>query len=217
MKFTSNKKLFLELYEMAISSMEAPSNMISALKQVTLAQIASREQLMPSTSLERIRDITLLKGGDSLLFYRTAMKLTAAKTELSLLFQLGGLMQLCNDIFDVYKDREAGIRTLVTEAAHIKPIQEELTAGLETQFERALSYGFNKMHVHSFFATLSLGIFSRALTCLYQLKRAEAGTAGVFTVSSYTRKQLICDMELPANLARSAGYHIKLMNQFRRV
>jgi hypothetical protein len=54
------------------------------------------------------------KGGSSVLFYRTAFSPEVSGKEKILINNLGAMMQLGNDIFDVYKDRESGINTLVT-------------------------------------------------------------------------------------------------------
>jgi hypothetical protein len=111
----------------------------------------------------------------------------------------------------VYKDRENGTRTLVTEAEHIDDITNLLTKQLTDCFKQSAKTGFPQKNTRQFLSILSLGIFSRALVCLEQLKCLEASTSNRFQVHQYARKQLICDMDTLPNMLRSAAYHKQVM------
>jgi hypothetical protein len=185
--------------------------MQSALGKVYEAQVNSKKQQDPGCSLSLIHDTTFFKGGTSLLFYRTAFQPSPSESETDLLYKLGGIMQLANDIFDVYKDRENGTRTLVTEAEHIDDITNLLTSQLAGCIKQSVETGFPAKNIKQFLSILSIGIFSRALVCLEQLKGLEASTGNRFQVHQYTRKQLICDMDTLRNILRSATYHKQVM------
>jgi len=115
---------------------------------------------------------------------------------------------LANDIFDVYKDRESNIQTLVTGATHISDIRNLLKERLSIYYADAFSCGFDKMQVRKFLDIISIGVFSRCFVCLDQLERNEQLTGNVFRVKEYSRKQLICDMDKPLNMLRSARSHV---------
>jgi hypothetical protein len=118
-------------------------------------------------------------------------------------------MQLGNDIFDVYKDREKNIRTLVTEAKKVNDIRTLLLERLNYAYQAAYLLPYPNKRVKHFLNNLSLGVFSRCFVCLDHLEQNEKITDGVFQVKAYSRSQLICDMDTKKNMLRSAAYHIK--------
>lgn len=207
----SNEKLFDHFYKDALQHVPDKKKMQQALMEVYKAQLESKKQTSDSISEKEIQSITFYKGGASLLFYRAAFLPVATTEEEKLIYNLGSLMQLANDIFDVYKDRENGIKTLVTETTHIAPVREVLQELLSTYYLVAYDIGFPKQNVRQFLSMLSLGIFSRAFVCLDQLEKNEATTNNVFSVQQYSRKQLICDMDQAKNMLKSATKHVKIM------
>jgi len=52
-------------------------------------------------------------------------------------------------------------------------------------------------------------VINRGFVCLDQYQRLEKNSGGAFDTSSYTRKQLICDMEKPGNFLRTIQYQLK--------
>jgi hypothetical protein len=122
-------------------------------------------------------------------------------------------MQLSNDIFDVYKDRESGIRTLITETGSIQKIRERFSTALHENYKQAYTLGYDKRDVKKFLGILSMGIFSRSYVCLDQLEKNEKNTANKFDVHAYSRKELICDMDTKKNMLRSAAYHFKMIGR----
>lgn len=211
----SNEELFLFFFQNALDTVPDKTKMLDALNKVHEAQTGSMKQVSEMISIEEISNITFEKGGTSLLFYRTAFSPHPSKLEEKLLYQLGAMMQLANDIFDVYKDREKGIRTLVTETNNIDEIVSIFKDGLSNSRSILAQTGFAAKACTRFFEILSLAIFSRAMVCLHQLKQLQIRTGGSFTVQQYSRKDLICDMQKPGNLLRSAYYHGLLMGELR--
>ena len=207
----SNEKLFIHFYKCALQHVPKKNKMEQALRDVYHAQVESKKQLHSLISQKEIEDITFNKGGVSVLFYRTAFLPHPSEDEQEVLYNLGALMQLANDIFDVYKDRENGVRTLVTETLYINNIRQLLKERLESCFRQAYSIGSKYKNVRIFLSIISLGIFSRAFVCLDQLQKNEFATNGKFQVHKYSRAELICDMDTRKNMVRSAGYYLQLM------
>ena len=206
----SNEKLFSVFYKNALIHVPDKNVMLQALTTVYKAQLESKKQGRQTLSADELYDITFYKGGTSLLFYRTAFSPLPSQTEEKLLYNLGGLMQLANDIFDVYKDRQNGIRTLITEATHISHIRNIFRQQLELNYMLAYRTGFAIEDVKRFLSILSLGIFSRAFVCLDQLENNELITDNEFSVLKYSREQLICDMDTKKNMLSSAAYFMKI-------
>ncbi len=207
----SNEILFDQFYSGALHHVPDKALMQQTLMDVYHAQVQSKKQKDEHIGEKEILDITLYKGGTSLLFYRSAFSPTATTAEEKLLYDLGGLMQLANDIFDVYKDRESGIKTIVTETDSIQKIIDLLQQKTAECFSDAYSIGFDQKNVKKFLNIISIGIFSRCFVCLDQLKKNEPLTGNKFCVQQYERKDLICDMDTKKNMLRSAAYHIKLI------
>jgi hypothetical protein len=176
------------------------------LGRVLSAQIASKQQIKLLLSHSQLVELTWAKGGESLLYYRTAYAHPLPAPERAALYHLGGLMQLGNDIFDVYEDCQAGVQTLATTAGQVAPLRAFFLGELAKA--RALTWAmpYPPGAIRWFWGLLSLAVFSRCLVCLDQLAGCEAGSGGEFRPHQYPRQALICDMERWANRWRSIYY-----------
>ncbi|MBK9533288.1 MAG: hypothetical protein IPO42_16125 [Chitinophagaceae bacterium] len=207
---SASEKLFLHFYKTALDNAPQPAQMQQQLFKVFHAQLLSKQQDIPGLSNEVIKDITISKGAESLLYYRTAFEHPMRKGEEKMLYCLGGLMQLSNDIFDVYKDHQGGVSTLITTTTNMEDLRFYFSALLQTGTEAAYRSGYAKRHVKRFLGILSIGIFSRCFVCLDQMARNQKRTNGVFELNAYSRKELVCDMDTIGNKLRSLRYHIKI-------
>ena len=206
----SNEKLFNQFYAMALKYVPDKEQMQQTLMEVLKAQQLSKKQAGEFISANEIEEITFYKGAVSLLFYRTAFLPMPEEDEQKLIYQLGSLMQLSNDIFDVYKDSQQHIKTMVTTAVQINAVRIIFEEKLRSCYKDAYALALPRKNVEKFLSVLSLGIFSRAFVCLDQLERNERISNGRFNVEAYSRKQLICDMERISNIRRSAVYATRL-------
>ena len=78
-----------------------------------------------------LEKITAEKGGYSVLLFRRVLANILSAEEQEALFQFGYLVQLCDDIFDLWHDRQAGTATLATFFAEKNDV-----AGLREVFEK---------------------------------------------------------------------------------
>ncbi len=214
---TASEKLFLHFYKTALANAPHPERMQEQVYRVYHAQLLSKRQARPGLTYEAIKDITLRKGAESLLYYRTAFENPFKRGEEKMLYCLGGLMQFSNDIFDVYKDHKNGISTLVTTAHKIKELRFLYSAILQIGTEAAFKTGYPKKNVRKFLGIISIGIFSRCYVCLDQLEKNERRSNDIFDPNLYQRKDLVCDMETAKNKWRSLRYHLKITKQGRPV
>lgn len=67
-----------------------------------------------SWGIGELEKTTAEKGGCSVLLFRSVLSHPLSKEEGNALFQFGYLIQLCDDIFDLWHDRQAGAVTLPT-------------------------------------------------------------------------------------------------------
>ncbi len=210
---TGSEKLFLNFYKTALTNAPQPAAMQQQIFKVFHAQLLSKQQDSPGLSYEIIKDISIRKGAESLLYYRTAFDHPLRNGEEKMLYALGGLMQISNDIFDVYKDREAGVQTLVTTAHSIKELRIYYAAVLKVGKQAVLRAGYPKANTRKFLGLLSIGIFSRCFVCLDQLEKNQKRSKGVFELNAYSRKDLICDMDTIGNKLGSLRYHLRIMKK----
>lgn len=208
----SFESLFLHWYEKrALSYIADKEAFREACSPVFAAQKQSLLQTHRyDTDIERIKEITYFKGGVSVLFYRSALSKQADEAEKVALDRAGALLQLGNDIFDVYKDLKAGVKTLVTESLDIRLLKEEFITRLKLTLDSFSALDLPKRNIQSALHILLSGV-SRCLVCLDQLQRLQEAGDGVFRAHIYDRKQLICDMEKPVNIARMLIHHWSLM------
>ena len=208
---SSNEKLFLDFYLVALQKAAHPDLIKKQLMKVHLAQVASVEQENPEIDKARIWEITRLKGGDSVLFYRTAYDNLPVAGEEEALFQLGSLMQLENDIFDIYKDANAKIATLPTTLFQVSELSALYVGQINIFINLCYKMDYPEKQVKQFLNRV-MPVINRGFVCLDQYQRLEKNNGGVFDLNSFTRKQLICDMEKLGNLLRTIRY--QLMNKY---
>jgi len=208
---SSNEKLFLEFYLRTLKEAAHPNMIKQQFLLVNKAQVASIEQENLNIKNDRIWEITQKKGGDSVLFYRTAFDNLLAVGEKETLFQLGSLMQLENDIFDIYKDAQSKIATLPTTLSRVEYLRELYKKQIDLLIDLCYKMEYPKKQIRYFLDSV-MPVINRGFVCLDQYKRLEKTSAGIFDVNVYTRKQLICDMEKAGNILSAVKY--QLMNQY---
>ncbi len=76
-----------------------------------------------NAGVAEIERITAEKGGFSVLMFRRVLAHPLTEPEQEALFQFGYLVQLCDDVFDLWHDRKAGIVTLATHFAERNDVE----------------------------------------------------------------------------------------------
>lgn len=203
----SNEALFLYLYKQCLKHVENPTLLKQYFNRVLDAQVCSLNQTNAKTRLEEIKATTLFKGGISVVFYRVAYHQHMDEKEEKALYKLGGLLQLGNDIFDVHKNLQSGVRTLVTECKDIKELKQYFFQLLKEVYTEIYLMNYDRFRIERFIQFLNLGIH-RISVCLDQLEELQKKKGGVFEPKKYERKELICDMEKTGNLMKVVRYCI---------
>ena len=91
------------------------------------AQTASLQQLSaPLIEMTALQQITFEKGGYATLLYRNILQNISLEGEEDAIYQLGVCLQLINDLFDVYKDHQNHIQTLITTQPDLNSISNLL-------------------------------------------------------------------------------------------
>lgn len=154
-------------------------------------------------SIDQLKELSFNKGGYSTLLYRSVLRNPISSDEQKAIYTLGSMLQLTNDIFDLYKDSQEGAQTLVTKTRNYRFVAElfnELELKLKSEFS-ALDYtdenkskSYQSIHV----------ILSRAKVALDQYLKLQ-GDADQIDLN-LERSKLIVDMEKMSNIFRSITY-----------
>lgn len=201
----SRERMFMEILVKVLENKKDPA-LKEAAQAVFAAQVKSSEQTSQTITRERIRNITLEKGGSSLIFYRCAFHDPMDSEEYQMLYTLGGLGQLTNDLFDVYEDYHSGIHTLVTMEEDIHQLGLYYSSLLQETINLVSKTGYPTRAKRQFSRIISL-VACRGLVCLDYLKRAQYSNGNIFDVSKYKRSELICDMEKGSHLLKALSYY----------
>ena len=204
---TSNEKLFIDFYLSALERSSFPHLVKKYALIVTANQIDSVEQEGTGISYDRIWEITKDKGGSSVLFYRSGLDNELNVEEEETLFQLGSLMQLENDIFDTYKDSQDNILTIPTTIKNIQSLRNLYQEQVQLFIKLSYNMPYSRKKIMRFLDKI-MPVINRGFVCLDQYQKLEDINNGVFDISVYSRKQLICDMEAPGNIVRTIYYQI---------
>jgi len=204
----SNEKLFIKFYNRALDDSANANTLKEYFLKVYDAQIQSKSQINSDIKREEIEAITFLKGGISLLFYRSVFSDEMIEPEKLLLYKIGGVMQLENDIFDVYKDYKDGIKTLVTIENCIDNLRSKYNLLIHEIFALAHQTNFQPKNTKKFLRIVSL-VLCRGFVCLDMLKYKERLSNNSFSIEKYDRKDLICDMEKPINFLKTINYYAR--------
>lgn len=205
----SVEKLFLHFYKKALQHSHDPSLVLHYLSKVYAVQVESKKQSIPGLSEDEILDITLRKGGVSVLFYRAALSHPFVDGEEEALKNMGGLMQFGNDIFDIYKDRNTYINTLLTTAVKIKNVRQLFVKQMNRSFKLTNSLSYKPTSKKKYLRRILMSLCSRCFVCLDQLEQNEQMTDSIFKIDQYSRAQLVCDMDKNSNKWQTVRYYIK--------
>lgn len=205
----SAEKLFLIFYKNALLNAHDPVLVSKYLRQVYQAQIESKKQAEPGLSEKEILDITLKKGGVSVLFYRASMSHSFVKGEEDALNEMGGLMQFGNDIFDIYKDRNSNIQTIPTTAKKNDAVRQLFSDQMNKSFDLTKQLSYKTKNKRKYLSLVAMSLCSRCFVCLDQLKKNESSTDSVFIPGKYTREQLVCDMDKRKNIVKAIRYFLR--------
>lgn len=102
------------------------------MQRVFQIEVAGQQRSTPNfLKINDLGQITAEKGGCSVLLFRCLMSEPLSEREQVFWREFGSLIQLCDDIFDLWHDRQAGVATLATHFAEQNDI-----LGLTDFFEK---------------------------------------------------------------------------------
>lgn len=190
-----------------LAAVPSPQGFQYALQRTMAAQRLSENQMatLPLTEKE-LWHITIEKGAWSNIFFHYVLTEIPTPECIAVLHQMGGMLQMCNDIFDVHKDFTDGIQTPPNTCANYGAFEAQYLRGCRQFCHLAQQLPYPKHHL-AIFITFMASVMARGMVALQMLKKLQrAQGGGPLSFPALQRHQLICDMEKPANLLRTIKY-----------
>jgi len=179
------------------------------------AQEASLSQLGASRlTPEALQAITREKGARAFVWFRHGFRPPLVAGEAEACETLGFVLQLVNDLFDLYKDREAGQQTLLTNATDLRPFEalfRQEVARLARQYRQLPLPAVAKARSWAFIVPI-LGVSE---VCLQQLLHLQ-GEATSFDAQRHSRQQLVCDLAKWPNRVAAVRHSVALSRAWQR-
>ena len=181
----------------------------NVLTKIHEAQMDSARQLNSNIGLDDLLSITERKGGYSLLMCRFYISMSANKNLDECWYNLGGLIQMTNDLYDIHKDTSAGIHTFANTQYTYEAIRDNYKAQIQK-----FTLSIEKLHYSNFKKLvfkikLSL-IPALGYVALENLKRLQGNKDSLSPFTQYARKELIVDMEKIKNLIKLFKYSFQI-------
>ncbi len=174
-----------------------------AFKLALKAQDDSIKQLKSSKlNQDELLEITLNKGEYWTILYRSVLNNSMLQNEKNAIIALGGLMQLTNDVFDVYKDKLNNQQSIYTNTADLEPLFNDYVSLTKTMIIQFLETGYRMKDIKKTLIQILL-VVSRSIICHEQLLECQKRTNNQFKIEMYSRRELICDMEKTGNILKS--------------
>jgi len=196
----THEALFRELLKTALQNIADVETSKVFAAEVYKNQVESLKQKNTGLSWEELLEISLQKGGASLLLYRSTLSTEISEEEKQALFLIGGQLQVCNDVFDVVKDLKEGIQTLGTEAKTIQQLRE-LVEGIDIQNRLVIE----KLDLPntSYFNSRIKFVTSQTYVALDFYEKATLTTQEGFKVREYDPKEVTLAMDRPVNFLKA--------------
>lgn len=166
----------------------------NALLQINHWQIQSAQQMQANITNEQLQTITFGKGGNSFLLFVHFFDAKLSPSMAEIYFKFGALFQMVNDIFDMHKDWQQGIKTLPNSASNIQDFYQfyrNQVFELKAMIEKSTEIGSKKV-----FLAAVLSVVCLPMVALEQIEKLQLLLSNWYHWQSHDRSFYICDMAL---------------------
>ncbi len=179
-----------------------PKEYLQASKNVLEIQIETIKQTRPDISNEEMERITYEKGASSVIIYHQSLDIIADKDMQEVLYLVGSLYQMGNDIFDLYKDVQDNIYTLINTCEDYISFKQKFLHLVSLQNNKIMAFPYNERNKKEFCIIMNT-INARSIVALdYFIKLQKKKGLKKINWWQMLRKDMIVDMEKPANFLK---------------
>ena len=162
------EQLFQQFYNALIETLPDAvlATRMDLLNKILTAQLDSKKQLDPTLAINRVDAIVKAKGALTICAYRGLLPEGFGEREYEAMYELGGLIQYVNDVDDLYKDGQQGIRTFATARDSLEAMALDIDRQKSVAFRlfKALPYErARKDHFMFVFYGLVVGTYASLL------------------------------------------------------
>ena len=182
---------------------------LEASKNVLDIQVETVKQTNPGISRQELEKITYTKGAVSVIIYHQCLDDVADEQMKEVLFLIGSLYQLGNDIFDLYKDVRDNIYTLINTCDDFKTFRKSFLERVKLQNQKIMALPYPEKNKKEFCFVMNT-INARAVVALDQFISLQKKTGSKIDWWQLQRKDMIVDMEKPVNFLKWLVYAYKL-------
>lgn len=182
---------------------------LEASKNVLDIQIETVKQTNRNISRQELERITYTKGAVSVIIYHQSLDETASKQMLEVMFYVGSLFQLGNDIFDLYKDVRDNIYTLINTCDDYVAFKEKFLERVRMQNQKIMALPYPDKNKKEFCIVMNT-INARSVIALEQFISIQKKIGNKIDWWKLQRKNMIVDMEKPGNFLKWLYYIGKL-------
>ena len=182
---------------------------LQAAKNVLEIQIETVKQTNPAISKQELEYITYNKGAASVIIYHQCLDEVADEKMQEILFLIGSLYQLGNDIFDLYKDVRDGIYTLINTCDDYAAFRSSFLQRIQLQNRKIMELPYPEKNKKEFCFVMNT-INARSVVALDQFVQMQNKAGKKINWQQMQRKDMIVDMEKPRNFLKWLLYAYKL-------
>ncbi|MCX6281343.1 MAG: hypothetical protein NTU51_05220 [Bacteroidetes bacterium] len=199
------------LYE-RVSSKEGT---VDAFKRTLQAQQGSARQTQKELPQSELLKITMDKGAWSLILYHYLITEVPSEAVIRMIYQMGGVLQIAQDIFDVYRDFHEGVATLGNTCGDYREFEKFYLGECRKFCSMARALPFRHADLE-FFIVFTANSMARGIVALRRLRKLQGKLGGgILPFDRIDRKDLICDMEKPLNFLRMNWYGYSILARRR--
>ncbi|MCX6331087.1 MAG: hypothetical protein NTZ82_00460 [Bacteroidetes bacterium] len=206
---TFNEAVLMDAHLKLLNSVNDKSEYQNVLNQIQEAQIDSTLQVNEKIPQSTILSITKRKGGYSLLMCRHYLGTPSSDMIDQCWYHLGGLIQMTNDLYDIYKDTHEGIQTFANTQNTIIDIERMYNEQLKLFIKSIEMLPYAHLKITRLRIILSM-IPAFGYLALENLRKLQGDNDHLLPFKDYERKDLIIDMEKFKNIIKLFKYSYQL-------
>ena len=196
---TDLERLFIEFSKRIHENVKDISLCLENAQKVFNAQYESKK-LVSKELLDRkeVRRIAFNKGASTVICICNMLNKRLSEKEERLMFQLGGVAQYLDDVFDLREDYLEGRQTLVNPVTNIECLKTSFVDEVKSFKYHLIESGYSKSNRMAFYFPISF-LLGATLLCFKRYEFLESENEGGFDVKNYSRHELVVDMDLWIN------------------
>jgi len=196
---TDIERLFLEFSKKIHENVQDVPFYLENAKKVFKAQFESKK-LVSESVLERVevKRIAFNKGAATVVCMCNMLNNKLTAKEEKLMFQLGGVAQYLDDVFDLREDYLEGRQTLANPIDNVTSLKVSFMKEVKMFKKELENSDYTKSNQMAFYFPVSF-VLGATLLCVERYALLERKTGGVFKIDDYSRDELVVDMDVWSN------------------